>query len=173
MTVRPTKSDQPGHPPSLIRVFAVRMKKPWVLSYPLSVQQRLWSDWVDAQPDLSHGWAHSHCVGFAINKFLLNLVCFLNVIFLYYTSFILLPSFTTIISHLNAIAQFFRNFCFGTIGYKLAWWPMLSNTVPLAASHDHFLNVYLRISSSAEQKAVIFDIYKKGIIYLTVNDLGS
>ena len=28
--------DQPGHPPSLIRVFAVRMKKPWVLSYPLS-----------------------------------------------------------------------------------------------------------------------------------------
>ena len=29
-------SDQPGHPPSLIRVFAVRMKKAWVLSYPLS-----------------------------------------------------------------------------------------------------------------------------------------
>ena len=29
-------SDQPGHPPSLIRVFAVRMKKTWVLSYPLS-----------------------------------------------------------------------------------------------------------------------------------------
>ena len=27
-------SDQPGHPPSLIRVFAVRMKKPCVLSYP-------------------------------------------------------------------------------------------------------------------------------------------
>ena len=23
-------SDQPGHPPSLIRVFAVRMKKPWL-----------------------------------------------------------------------------------------------------------------------------------------------
>ena len=29
-------SDQPGHLPSLIRVFAVRMKKAWVLSYPLS-----------------------------------------------------------------------------------------------------------------------------------------
>ena len=29
-------SDQPGHPPSLIRVFAVRMKKAWVLSYSLS-----------------------------------------------------------------------------------------------------------------------------------------
>ena len=25
-------SDQPGHPPSLIRVFAVRMRKAWVLS---------------------------------------------------------------------------------------------------------------------------------------------
>ena len=33
-------SDQPGHPPSLIRVFAVRMKKAWVLSYPLSAQRR-------------------------------------------------------------------------------------------------------------------------------------
>ena len=29
-------SDQPGHPPSLIRVFAVRMKNAWFLSYPLS-----------------------------------------------------------------------------------------------------------------------------------------
>ena len=29
-------SDQPGHLPSLIRVFAVRMKKCWVLSYPWS-----------------------------------------------------------------------------------------------------------------------------------------
>ena len=27
-------SDQPGHPPSLIRVFFVRMKKAWVLTYP-------------------------------------------------------------------------------------------------------------------------------------------
>ena len=34
-------SDQSGHPPSLIRVFAVCMKKHWVLSYPLSAQQRL------------------------------------------------------------------------------------------------------------------------------------
>ena len=31
--------------PSLIRVFAVRMKKTWILSYPLSAQQRLWSNW--------------------------------------------------------------------------------------------------------------------------------
>ena len=34
-------SDQPGHPPSLIRVFAVRMNKAWVLSYPLSAQRLL------------------------------------------------------------------------------------------------------------------------------------
>ena len=34
-------SDQHGHPPSLIRVFAVRMKKAWVHSYPLSAQRRL------------------------------------------------------------------------------------------------------------------------------------
>ena len=34
-------SDQPGHPPSLIRVFADRMKKALVLSYPLSAQRRL------------------------------------------------------------------------------------------------------------------------------------
>ena len=37
-------SDQPGHPPSLIRVFAARMKKAWVLYYPLSAQRRLWPD---------------------------------------------------------------------------------------------------------------------------------
>ena len=58
-------SDQPGHLPSLIRVFAVRMKKAWVLSYPLSVQRRLWSDWADAQVDLrSRRWAHTQFVGF-------------------------------------------------------------------------------------------------------------
>ena len=59
--------DQPGHPPSLIRVFAVRMKKAWVLSYPLSAQRRLWSDWADAQADLSLLWAHSHFVGFVMS----------------------------------------------------------------------------------------------------------
>ena len=39
-------------------VFAVRMKKAWVFSYPLSAQRRLWSDWTDAQADLSLRWAH-------------------------------------------------------------------------------------------------------------------
>ena len=69
-------SDQPGHPPSLIRAFAVRMVKPWVLSYPLSAQRRLWADWADAQADLSLRWAHSHFVGFVMS--LLKLFCSLN-----------------------------------------------------------------------------------------------
>ena len=60
-------SVQPGHPPSLIRVFAVRMKKAWVLSYPLSAQRRLWSDWADAQADLSLRWAHTHFVSFVMS----------------------------------------------------------------------------------------------------------
>ena len=51
-------SDQPEHPPSLIRGFAVRMKRAWVLSYPLSAQRRLWSDWADAQADMSLRWEH-------------------------------------------------------------------------------------------------------------------
>ena len=51
-------TDQPGHSPSLIRVFAVRLKKPWVLNYPLSAQRRLCLDWVDAQADLSLRWVH-------------------------------------------------------------------------------------------------------------------
>ena len=51
-------SDQPGHPFSLIRVFTVHMMTPLVLSYPLSAHRRLWSDWVDAQSDLSLHWAH-------------------------------------------------------------------------------------------------------------------
>ena len=47
MTVRPVN-----------RVFAVHMKKVWVLSYPLSAQRKLRSDWEDAQADQSLRWAH-------------------------------------------------------------------------------------------------------------------
>ena len=39
-------------------IFAVRMNKAWVFSYPLSAQRRLWSDWAGAQADLSLRWAH-------------------------------------------------------------------------------------------------------------------
>ena len=54
-------SDQPGHPPSLIRVFAVRMN-------PMSAQRRLWSDWADNQADLSLRWAHTYYVGFVMSR---------------------------------------------------------------------------------------------------------
>ena len=43
---------------SLIRVFAVRMKKYWVLSFLLRALRRLWPGWTDAQADLSLRWAH-------------------------------------------------------------------------------------------------------------------
>ena len=39
-----------------------------VLSYPLSAQRRLWSDWADAQADLSLRWAHTHFVGFVMSQ---------------------------------------------------------------------------------------------------------
>ena len=51
-------SDQPGHPPSLIRVFAMRSvvaKGPMLSS---CGQRRFWSDWADAQAGLSLRWAH-------------------------------------------------------------------------------------------------------------------
>ena len=63
--------------PSLIRVFAVRMKKTWVLSYPLRAQQRLWCDWADAQADLSLRWVHSHFVGFVMRRLI---KCFRNTV---------------------------------------------------------------------------------------------
>ena len=51
-------SDQPGHSPSLIRVFTVRLMASYGPKLSSYVQQRLWSDWVDAQADLSLRWVH-------------------------------------------------------------------------------------------------------------------
>ena len=45
------------HPCSLIRIFTVRIKKAWVLSYPLSAQRGL-IRLGDAQADLSVCWTH-------------------------------------------------------------------------------------------------------------------
>ena len=61
MTVRPAKTYISLGIRPVWSVFAVRMKKAWVLtcSYPLSAQRRLWSDWAYAQADLSLRWAHS------------------------------------------------------------------------------------------------------------------
>ena len=81
-------SSEDSDPPSLIRVFAVRMKKPSVLSYPLSAQRRLWSNWANAQADLTLRWAHSHflvlscCGSFRLGTYLemssINRIAFNN-----------------------------------------------------------------------------------------------
>ena len=71
--VRPAKTQMSLVIRPVWSVFAVCMKKAWVLSYPLSAQQRLWSDWVDAQADLSLRWAHSHFVGFVMRRLNYNL----------------------------------------------------------------------------------------------------
>ena len=61
-------TSEDSDPPSLIRVFAIRMKKSWVLSYPMSAQRRLWSDWADAQADLNLRWANTHFVAFGMSR---------------------------------------------------------------------------------------------------------
>ena len=58
MTCVPSEdSDQPGHPPSLIRVFTVHSMGSWGPKVSSCGQRRLWSDWADAQADLSLCWA--------------------------------------------------------------------------------------------------------------------
>ena len=54
---RSEDSDQPGHPRSLIRVFAVGSKASQGPKLSLRGQQKLWPDWADAQNDLSLRWA--------------------------------------------------------------------------------------------------------------------
>ena len=49
MCVSQEDSDEPRHQFSLIRVFTIHMKKAWVLSFSLSAQGRLWSEWAHAQ----------------------------------------------------------------------------------------------------------------------------
>ena len=76
MTCAPSEaSDQPCHLPSLIRVFAVRMKKHWALNYLLSAQWRL------IRLGGCPGWSESslgarHFVGFVV----LRLICILMIL---------------------------------------------------------------------------------------------
>ena len=51
-------SDQPGHPPSLIRVLAMRSMGSLGHKLFSCGQRRLRSDWASAQSDLSLRWAH-------------------------------------------------------------------------------------------------------------------
>ena len=52
-SMRPAKTQSSLGIHQVWSVFTVCMKKHWVLSYPLSALWRLWSDWADAQADLS------------------------------------------------------------------------------------------------------------------------
>ena len=61
MTLRPAKTQISLGIHPVWSVFIVRMKKAWALSYPMSAQRRLWSDWADAQADPSLCWAQSLC----------------------------------------------------------------------------------------------------------------
>ena len=54
-------SDQPGHPRSLSRVFAVRSIGSWGPKLSFCGQRRLWLDWAD-------DWVHSHFVGFVMRR---------------------------------------------------------------------------------------------------------
>ena len=59
--VNPGNADQPAHPHSLIRVFAIHV----ILAYDpyfLQVDHKHWLDWADAQADLSLCWA---CMSFS------------------------------------------------------------------------------------------------------------
>ena len=70
-TVPSGDSDQTAHLRSLIRVFAVCLTTFWLLGYPNSVLQRLWSDCADAQAGQSLLWAlimQSCCLGNALSR---------------------------------------------------------------------------------------------------------
>ena len=55
-------SDQPVHPPSLIRVFTNPMSLLEPLGYPKSNKQKPSLDWVDVQADLNPCWSYrSYC----------------------------------------------------------------------------------------------------------------
>ena len=61
-------SNQPGHPPSLIRVFAVRAMGSWGSNVSSCGQRRLWSDW--RMPRLIWVFAGrtGHFVGFVMRR---------------------------------------------------------------------------------------------------------
>ena len=48
----------------------------WVAKVSSCGQRRLWSDWADAQADLSLRWAHTHFVGFVMSRLILFLHLF-------------------------------------------------------------------------------------------------
>ena len=88
-------SDQLGHPPSLIRVFNVRSIGSWGPNVSSYGQQRLWSDWVDAQADLSLCCAHSSfhwlCQAVAHMSYIRNILLWVLIYFLIWRTVIFSP----------------------------------------------------------------------------------
>ena len=78
MTYVPSKdSDQPGHPPSLIRVSNIRSMDSEGSKVSSCRQRRLWSDWADAQADLSLCWVQRSCCWFShVQAQFIVLTCF-------------------------------------------------------------------------------------------------
>ena len=87
---RPAKSQisRGFHP--VWSIFAVRMKKAWVLSYtahsPLSAQRSLWSDWADACRLISvSAWRTCHFDSFIVRRLKYSLHAFSD--YIHYQSF--------------------------------------------------------------------------------------
>ena len=85
MTCAPSEvSVQAGHPHSMIRAFAVRMKNPCIPGYPLSAQRaKTLIRLGDAQADLSLRWAHK-LVGCAMLRLMYIHLISLEIIMFHY-----------------------------------------------------------------------------------------
>ena len=68
-------SDQPGHPPNLIRVLTVCMKKHWVLSYQLStvVFHNFWKESCKASLESPVENRHWRNQNFIVHKIIVNI----------------------------------------------------------------------------------------------------
>ena len=75
MAVRPAKTDQPGHPPSQIRVFTVRINKALVLSYPLSARRSGCPGWSESSLGAHSLYWFCHVSSWSLLIFLLCLLC--------------------------------------------------------------------------------------------------
>ena len=67
VSVRPAKTQISLGIRPVWSVFSVRMKNAWVLATHWAHGED-WSDWADAQADLSLRWAHTHFVGFVMSR---------------------------------------------------------------------------------------------------------
>ena len=106
-------SVQPGHLPSLIRVFAVRSMGSYGPKFCSCGQRSVWSDWADdAQADLSLGWAHTHFVGFVILHFWDSSPNSLGMTDDYWCQLVLVKNVIILASYVNKWIFFYFSFTF-------------------------------------------------------------